>query len=240
MDEYYFPYLNTGDCPDWLTVSLTQTDGSILTSLGSIPHFFQDHWFIILFTTSACETPCKLPCPFTYMASHSEIRFMWTVFVTIGLASLLCCFLPLASFKIGKHVHRSVNGRVLELLGLGVAYVMVDTLPSAILFTDIQVLVFQYSFFVSVISHDVLFVQVSNKHCSRNGHIRYLFLATSGGSCPSSWILFDVSNTPWPISQNARKSPCVINIENNSLRSICHSCCVLYLFGYCSEGNLSL
>jgi hypothetical protein len=79
------------------------------------------------------------------MLDDSEIYLLWTSFVTCGTLAFVACAIPLASYVFGgKRYHKATPTRVLEMLRLCLLYIVLETLPSAALYTDVQVHHFLY------------------------------------------------------------------------------------------------
>jgi hypothetical protein len=119
------PLYGQESCPDWFEVPVLSPDGS------------GDFTF-----KQACDIPCLLPCPFTYMSSKQEIHSLWSLYITIGFVALVACILPFLSHTAGKRQHivnkSTVPLKVVEMLFLCLLYLLVEVVPSAAMYTDIQ------------------------------------------------------------------------------------------------------
>jgi hypothetical protein len=54
------------------------------------------------------------------------------------MIALISCILPLLSFTLGKKVHRAVNSKIVQMLLFSTLYLILDVLPSTVLYTDMQ------------------------------------------------------------------------------------------------------
>jgi hypothetical protein len=113
----------------------------------SCPDWFEDAWltsggsgdFIL---KPACDTPCLLPCPFTYMSTKKEIHSLWSLYITIGFIALVACIVPFISHTAGKKQHKITGSalptKVVEMMSLCLLYLLVEVVPSAAMYTNIQ------------------------------------------------------------------------------------------------------
>jgi hypothetical protein len=119
------PLYGQESCPDWFEDPYLSPDGS------------GDFTF-----KPACDTPCLLPCPFTYMSTKQEIHSLWSLYIAIGFLALVACILPFLSHTAGKKRHKINNStlptKVIEMLSLCLLYLFVEVVPSAAMYTDIQ------------------------------------------------------------------------------------------------------
>jgi hypothetical protein len=119
------PLYGQESCPDWFKHPYLSTDGSGDFTLKP-----------------ACNTPCFLPCPFTYMSTQQEIHSLWYLYITIGFVAFVACILPFLSHTAGKKKHKinktTLPTIVIEMLFLCLLYLLVEVVPSAAMYTDIQ------------------------------------------------------------------------------------------------------
>jgi hypothetical protein len=119
------PLYGQESCPDWFEAPFLFSDGS------------GDFTF-----EPACDRPCLLPCPFTYMSTKQEIHSLWSLYITIGFIALVACIVPFLSHTAGKKQHivnkSAVPLKVIEMLFLCLLYLLVEVVPSAAMYTDIQ------------------------------------------------------------------------------------------------------
>jgi hypothetical protein len=119
------PMYGQESCPDWFETAWLTSDGS-----GD---------FIL---KPACDTPCLLPCPFTYMSTKQEIHSLWSSYITIGFIALVACIASLISQTAGKKQHKinksTLPTKFVEMLFLCLLYLLVEVVPSAAMYTDIQ------------------------------------------------------------------------------------------------------
>jgi hypothetical protein len=108
------PLYGQESCPDWFEDPFLSPDGS-----GDFTY------------KPSCDIPCLLPCPFTYMSTEQEIHSLWTLYITIGFVALVACIWPLLS-------HSAPPPKFMEMLFLCLLYLLVEVVPSAVMYTDIQ------------------------------------------------------------------------------------------------------
>jgi hypothetical protein len=117
------PLYGQVSCPDWFGTPKLSPSGDFVLA-------------------PACDIPCLLPCPFTYMSTEREIYSLWSLYITIGFVALVACILPFLSHTAGKKQHKinssTLPTKVVEMLFLCLLYLLVEVVPSAAMYTDIQ------------------------------------------------------------------------------------------------------